>query len=113
MKITNIRKHLALAAAEIEDACEVLGSTDEASRLASIGEQLSYYVEGDTTDPEASVYPSPGSLDTVQRRLDEVAERVDDDATPHIRQARSHLLQVIVALDDQLTKQREFSAENT
>lgn len=109
MRVDNVRKHLRQASEEVTSACEEPAPAEVEEYLAGIATQLNYYVEGDTTDPEAHIYPPPGALDTIQHRLTEVIEETDGPAADHLQNARHKLLQVIMALDDRMNEGRPSS----
>lgn len=66
--------------------------------LAGTATQLEYYLEGDTTDPEARVYPPPGAIESMGERLEGVLDRTGEQ----VRNARSHLYVAIPALQERL-----------
>lgn len=109
MAVESVHEQLSRASAEIEAACEASTAADSEAYLTGIVRLLDYYVAGDFDDPEAHAYPQPGALDTIQYRLAEVVEELDDPAAEHLQNARSQLLELIVALDGRLTEGRPTS----
>lgn len=109
MKVDNVRKHLRQASEEVASARKEPAAADVEEYLAGIVTQLDYYVDGDTTDPEAHVYPPPGALDTIQHRLTDIIDETDDPAAGNLENARNQLLQVIMALDERMNEGRSRS----
>lgn len=110
MGVGTIHRHLRRASEELEAACET--TTGEEEYLRTIKGMLDHYVDGSDDDPEAHAYPQPGALDSVQSRITDVIEEIDDEsAAEHLRNARSHLLEVILSLDDRLHEGRETTAD--
>lgn len=105
----SVRKQLQQVSEEINSACEETITADAEEYLAGIVRLLDYYVEGDVTDPEAHAYPPPGALDTIQYRLTEVIEEIDDPAARHLQNARTQLLEVIMVLDERLNEGKQPS----
>lgn len=109
MTVTSVRGHLLTAAEELDAACEELTDADCEEYLTGIEQMLHHYAEGNVTDPEARAYPPPGALDTIQHRLTEVLEELDDPAAAHLRSARAQLIEVILTLDERLNEGRTQS----
>lgn len=100
MGATNVRERLRRACDAIDGARETAGATDADEWLSGVRTQLSHFVDGDSDDPEAHVYPSPDALETIQDRLEEVVERTDDESVvDHLNDAHAHLRQVKEMLD--------------
>lgn len=106
MHAKNFRKPLREAVADLDEAIDELLDETVEGELAGIAMQLEYYLEGDTTDPEARMYPPPWAIETIEERLADCTERVDDPAAQHVRNARSQLEVVIPALADRLNDGR-------
>lgn len=102
MHAKHFRKPLRNAVEEIDSACEKCDDEGVDGRLSGVATQLEYYLEGNTTDPEALAYPPPGAIETIQQRLEDVADRTEDPAAEHVRNAWSHLDVVVPALQDRL-----------
>lgn len=106
MHAKDFRVPLRNAVAELEAARSACDDEGVDSCLAGVATQLEYYLEGDTTDPEARVYPPPGAVETMQERLDDVLERSGDSAGERVRNARSHLSVAVPALRERLNDGR-------
>lgn len=106
MHAKNFRQPLRQAVAEIDSALDEQVEEETERQLAGIAMQFEYYLEGDTTDPEALIYPPPGALETIQGRLTDVIEHTNDPAADHLRKANSHLRVVISALRDRMNEGR-------
>jgi hypothetical protein len=106
MSLDSVREQLRRASEEIDSACEETTAADAEEYLTGIVRLLDYYADGDVTDPEAHIYPPPGALDTIQSRITDVIEETDDPAAEHLRNARTQLLEVILALHDRLNEGR-------
>lgn len=108
MGATNVRERLRRACDAIDEASGTPATAEFERWLAGIRTQLRYFVDGDTTDPEARVYPSPGALETIQDRLDEVIDRTDDETVAeHLDDARRQIQQVRQMLDGRLASRTE------
>lgn len=101
MKVNTVRTPLRRAAEEIDEAREKLLGDEHDAYLDGAARQLAYYVDGDTTEPEARVRPPPGALDSIQKELTDAIQETDGPATEHLRNARQHLLMAIMTLDKQ------------
>lgn len=112
MKTNNVRKCLREASESIQCAADAADEPGVKSQLVAIADQLQYFVEGDSTDPEAEATPRPDTLDTIQSKLTGIMEEGDDDVTEHLREARKQLLLTIVTLDDRRRKQHRSFAES-
>lgn len=106
MHAKNFRKPLREAVEDLDAALDERLDEDVEGQLAGITMQLEYYLDGDTTDPEARIYPPPGAIETLQGRLMDVAERADEPAAGHVRNAQQHLGTVVPALKDRLHEGR-------
>lgn len=112
MGATNVRERLRQACEALEAAREASGPTESEEWLSGVRTQLRHFVDGDTTDPEAHVYPSPGAIETIQERLDGVIDRTEEEAVAaHLEDARESIRQVRQMLDDRLRARPESTAE--
>lgn len=112
MGATNVRERLRRACEAIDEAREAPGATEAEEWLGRVRTQLRHFVDGDTDDPEAHVYPSPGALETMQARLEEVIDRTDDEAVAdHLDDARAYIRQVREMLDARLEVRQESGGE--
>ena len=104
MKSQNLRKTLRAAYEEVDRVCAE--HPDVERQLGGICEQLRYAVEGGSTEPEAVVALERGALDTIQRRIADVVDGIDDPAVVEpLRRAREQILLAVVTLEDQWKKQ--------
>lgn len=112
MTSTNVRASLRRAYREIEDVCEnaPVSESDE-KRLAGIAEQLRYFAEGGSMDPEASASPDPDTLDTIRDHLVEVSSEAEGDVAAHLERVCDELLFAISVLYERLEKQRRMENE--
>lgn len=112
MTPTNVRTSLRRAYEGIEDVCEnvPVPESDE-KRLAGIAEQLRYYAEGGSMDPEASASPDPDTLDTIRDHLVEVSSEAEGDVGTHLERVCDELLVAISVLNERLEKQRRMENE--
>lgn len=113
MRSHYIRKHLQQAAQDVERVSDNDAVSDDRALLAGLAEQLNYFAEGDTADPEATVQPDRGVLDSIQHRLSTVIDRTDDEpCVDRLRNAREQLLLVIMTLEDQWQNQHRIASED-
>lgn len=104
MKSTSVRKTLQDAYEEVDGVCEAYPDVER--KLGGICEQLRYAVEGGPAEPEAVVALERGALDTIQRRIGEVMDEVEErDAAESLGRARERILLAVVTLEDQWKKQ--------
>jgi hypothetical protein len=113
MKPHNVRKHLKQAANDVKQVRDHDAVSGDRDLLVGIAKQLDYFVEGDTKDPEATVYPERGALDSIQARLGTVIDRTDDDTcADHLGRARRQLMMVIMTLEDRWQNQHRVTLED-
>lgn len=107
-----VRARLTAARDEVRAACEGPIAGDVEDRLSGLAEQLDYFADGCSTDPEATSRPAPGVLDSIEDHLSEVADAADDDAVAgHLDDAVGQLRRAIPAADGRAKGQREFPAD--
>lgn len=104
MKSQNVRTNLRQAYEEVDSVCQA--HPDVRGQLGGIAEQLRYAVEGGAAEPEAVVELERGALDTIQRRISDVMDEIDDrEVVESLGRAREGILLAIVTLEDQWKKQ--------
>lgn len=110
MRGTSTRAHLRGAAESIAAARRATTSSETGEYLAEVERLLTYHAEGSDTDPEAMIYPAPGALDTVQRRLSEEIDAADGEVAEHLENARAELIQAIIMLDERMNDGRSTAS---
>lgn len=114
MGATNVRERLRQACDAIDAAREAPGATESEEWLSSVRTQLRHFVDGDSDDPEAHVYPPPGAVETMLDRLEEVIERTDDETVEeNLEDARAYIQQVWEMLDARLASGGEVRVESS
>lgn len=109
MTTVSWRLSLERACEEIEGVCKRVPIAEpQKERLEGIKRQLRYHVDGNWEDPEASVYPDPGVLETISDRLTKITVDTEGDAEVRLSRARDEVLLAIAALTDDIDKQRQL-----